>query len=411
MKRRVVVTGIGALSTLGDRGQDIHRALCEGRHGRKPVPHLLAGEHGVSEELAAIEAGEVEFDARHYLPQGNLRPLDRTGRLVVAAAQRALDDSGWDAERRQEHAVGLALGTMYGSVHTIAAFDQRALEAGPQYVKPFDFANSVINAAAGQTAIWHHLWGLNSTLTGGPSAGAQAIAYAADLIAKGQAETVLAGGGEELCFESLFSAWRAGLLAADGNDAVPFDASRRGMSLSEGAALLMLETADAAAARGSHVYGEVLGHAGAFDPRRGRDEALAVEVLTRTLEHALASADLHPGDVQAVSVSAHGSPSADRREALALAAVFGREIPAVSAVKGGLGECLGASAPLQAVVALESMSQGRMPGVVGLRAADDGLPLNLTADPITLESPSAVVLLALGLDGNVCVLVLGPATA
>lgn len=403
VKRRVVITGMGALSPLGDTPQGIHRALCEGRHGRRPVERFDTSETGVS------EAGEIDFKARDYLAKGNLRPLDRTGQMVAVAAQRALDDSGWDEERRQEHPVGLALGTMYGSVHTIAAFDQRALEAGPQYVKPFDFANSVINAAAGQTAIWHHLWGLNSTLTGGTTAGAQAIAYAADLIRGGRTATVLAGGGEELCFESFFSAARAGLMAENGDDAVPFGAGRRGMSLAEGAALLMLEDADSASAKGGQVLGTVLGHASAFDPSRGKNDALAVEVLTRTLRQALDDAAVEAADISVISANAHGSPRLDRHEALALSTVFGRRMPPLCAVKGGLGESLGASAPLQVVVLLESWRQGAVPGVVGLGDLDEALPLgDLTAAPFELPEPGPALLVSAGFDGNVCALVLAP---
>ncbi len=406
MKRRVVITGVGALSVLGDDPSSIHRSLCEGRHGRRPLLGFELPSRTVS------EAGQIAFEARRYLPQGNLRPLDRTGQLVTSAAQLALDDSGWDAERRREHPVGLTLGTMFGSVRTIAAFDQRALEAGPQYVKPFDFANSVINAAAGQTAIWHHLWGLNSTLTGGPTAGAQAMAYAADLISIGRASSVLAGGGDELCFESLFSADQAGLLAPGrGEGARPFDRQRSGMSLSEGAALLMLEEASGVAARGGRAYGEILGHATAFDPSRGTDRELGIEVLTRTLKQALEEAAIDPGEVTAISASALGSPRVDACEAQALDRVFGAELPPVSAVKGGLGESLGASAALQAVVILESWRQGRMPGVVGLEEHDDTLPLpRLSAEPFAVKVPGPVLLVAVGLDGNVGAMVLAPAT-
>ena len=93
---------------------------------------------------------------------------------------------------------------MFGSVRTIAEFDRRRLTAGPNYVKPFDFANSVINAAAGQTAIWHRLTGVNSTISGGAAAGLEALAYAAGLMANGRETVVLAGGAEELCFESFY---------------------------------------------------------------------------------------------------------------------------------------------------------------------------------------------------------------
>ena len=175
-ERRVVVTGMGVLSALGDSPRSLHEALCEGRSGVQPVSWEEAD--GMPELLF----GRVEFDPRTYLPDGNLRPLDRTGRLAVASAGLALADAGWTAEALEETEVGFVAGTMFGSVHTIAGFDRRAMEAGPNYAKPMEFANSVINAAAGQTAIWHNLWGINATISGGTASGAQAIAYASDLI-------------------------------------------------------------------------------------------------------------------------------------------------------------------------------------------------------------------------------------
>ncbi|MFP3940935.1 MAG: beta-ketoacyl synthase N-terminal-like domain-containing protein, partial [Thermoanaerobaculia bacterium] len=221
--REVVVTGTGVVSCLGDCLAAVHRALVAGERGLGPPE---------AEELAALgaPAGEVRgFDAAAYAGAGNYRPLDRTGRLAVAAAALALEAGGWGPEERRERRMGLVLGTMFGSVRTIAEFDRRALTAGPNYVKPFDFANSVINAAAGQAAIWHGLPGVNATVAGGTGAGVQALAQAGDLVAAGRAEAVLAGGADELCLESFLGFHRAGLLCGSNGQGsaprpVPFDA-------------------------------------------------------------------------------------------------------------------------------------------------------------------------------------------
>jgi 3-oxoacyl-[acyl-carrier-protein] synthase II len=245
--RRVVVTGIGLVSPLGDDSVALHRALAAGDSGLKPVSLFD------TESLGRRHAGEVaDFAPERYLGNVNLRPVDRTARLVIVAAHLAFEASGWTPERRKQHEVGLVLGTMFGSVHTISAFDRRALVAGPKYAKPFEFANSVINAAAGQTAIWHDLRGLNSTLAGGTTAGLQALGYATEVIRTGRADAVLAGGADELCFESLYGFHQTGQLCAEGEDGpmgcVPFDAHRGGFALGEGAGLLMLEEASSALA-------------------------------------------------------------------------------------------------------------------------------------------------------------------
>src|SRR5258708_40143217 len=130
-----------------------------------------------------------------------------------------------------------------------------------------DFANTVINAAAGQAAIVHKLRGVNSTISTGPTSGLQAIAYATDLIRNGRAKTVLAGGAEELCFQSFYNFDRAGLLCASnhGHGATPFEATRNGFILGEGAALLILEDEASARQRGARVLAEVVGHACGYD--------------------------------------------------------------------------------------------------------------------------------------------------
>ena len=191
MRRRVVVTGAGAISSLADSAAGLHEALKEGRSGLKPIELFpLNG-------LGPRQAGEVRpFDPKVWLGERNLRPVDRTARLLLVAAQQALEASGWTPELRTREQAGLVLGTMYCSVRTIAEFDRRAVQAGPSHASPLDFANSVINAAAGQAAIWHGLPGVNSTISAGAASGLLALATATDLIRTGRSGALLAGGVE-----------------------------------------------------------------------------------------------------------------------------------------------------------------------------------------------------------------------
>ncbi len=403
---RVVVTGMGVLSALGDSPRALHDALCAGRSGLVPVVWEEA------EGMPALLAGRVEFDPRTYLGGGNLRPLDRTGRLSVAAAGLALEAAGWTAELLEATEVGLVAGTMFGSVHTISHFDRRAQEAGPNYAKPMEFANSVINAAAGQTAIWHDLWGINATISGGPVSGAQAIAYASDLIRSGRASRLLAGGVEELCFESSYGFYRAGLLYDPGDGdappAAPFDARRSGRALGEAGAFLMLEDAAAAAARGATVLAEIRGHGDAFDDSRGRDDERAAAALARAVEIALELSDRRPAQLRCVSASACGDPRGDRVEAAGLALALGEaaaRLPVV-AVKAMLGDTLGASGALQAVSLIESLGMGLLPGTAGLTSTDEGFPLGGVTAASTPVEPGCGLVTALGLEGGCCALVI-----
>lgn len=401
----MVVTGAGAVSPVADSAAGLHEALCAGVSGLKSI-ELFS-----TEGLDCRRGGEIRpFDAAGHLGDRNLRPVDRTARLLLAAARQTLDAAGWDEAMRREREVGIALGTTFCSVRTIAEFDRRGLRLGPAHASPLDFANCVLNAAAGQAAIWFGLRGVNSTLAGGETSALQAIAYAADLVAGGGAEAMLAGGAEELCFESFLGHHRAHRLCGTGGDGegrpVPFDARRNGVSLAEGAALVALEPAAAAAARGAPALAEVLGHGAAFDPS-GSEEGLA-EALAAAVGEALAAAGLAPRDVDCAFVSASGSVTGDRAEARGLAAALdGRTatLP-VAAVKSMLGEALGASGGLQAVALLGTLADGRLPGIAGLETTEPGFPLAAASAATRQIEVRRGLLTAVGADGHCAALVL-----
>ncbi len=405
--RRVVVTGSAAITPLGDSPESLQEALCAGKTGLKQLELFPA------EGLSCQLAGEISgFSPRDYLVSGNLRPLDRTAQLATVATLKALEGAGCTAELRQQQDVGLVLGTLFGSVHTISAFDRRALEAGPKYAKPLDFANSVINAAAGQTAIWHDLRGVNSTICSGSPSGLQAIAYAADLIREGRADTLLAGGADELCFESFLGFHRTGRMAGSGsNEApqpIPFAAHRNGFALGEGSALFLLESRDQALARGATILGEIRGHGNAFDPSRGKDSELAAGALRRAITIALQEAAIEGDQLAAISTSANGSPEGDRHEAQALASALGpclQDLP-VTAIKGALGESLGTSSAIQAIALLEALTQGQLPGISGLDEADPSLPLSGLSNAARPLQGSLGLVTALDAGGHACALIL-----
>lgn len=403
MRKRVVVTGAGAVSSLADSAAGLHEALKEGRSGLKPVELFpLNG-------LGPQQAGEVRpFEPKQWLGEKNLRPVDRTARLLLVAAHQALEASGWIPELRAREQVGLVLGTMYCSVRTIAEFDRRAVQAGPSHASPLDFANSVINAAAGQAAIWHSLPGVNSTISAGAASGLMALSTATDLIRTGRSGALLAGGVEELCYESFISFLHAGRLAGNDGDGrpIPFDARRNGMALAEGAALLALEEADQAEGRGAPVLAEILGHGTAFDPTGGEQ---AANTLARAVRLALDDAGLRPEEIDAVSAGANGGVEDDRQEAAGIAMALGERagtVP-VTAVKSMLGEALGASGALQAVAALGTLADGVLPGISGLGEVEEGfLLVGVSAVSRPVRARRILITIS-GYGGHNCALILG----
>jgi 3-oxoacyl-[acyl-carrier-protein] synthase II len=338
-----------------------------------------------------------------------MRPFDRTARLVLAATKLAVDAAGLDVDALRQHEAGLVLGTMFCSVRTIAEFDRRAITAGVEYASVMDFANTVINAAAGQTAIWYGLRGLNATICGGVASGLQALAYGADMIRLGRSKLLLAGGGEEFSYEGLLGFERAGWLALPEERAVPFDRRRNGLLLGEGAALMMLEDADFAASRGARPLAEVRGAGIGFDRSRGKDPAEAAAALARCVRSAMTEAGAEPGHIGLLSASSGGGVATDRAEAAGVAlALNGRcsTLP-VTAVKSMLGETVGAGGALQTVVAMLAMERGELPGIPGLEETDDGFPLAQAQPASRAVQAEAALVTSVGLDGNCCALVLG----
>jgi 3-oxoacyl-[acyl-carrier-protein] synthase II len=406
MKHRVAITGTGVVSVLGDSSSEVFDALCKGRTGLDQVGPFVPG--GFPCHLA----GQLlDFQPEKYLKGRPLRPVDRTSQLTSAACGLALENSGWNAESRLGLDFALVVGTMFSGMHTIGDFDRTAITAGPASVSPMAFANTVISAAAGQTAIWHNLRGPNSTVATGSISGISAVGHAFDLIRRGNSKAILAGGVDEFSVESFCGFGRAGLLCTNGTHPecpVPFDARRNGFALGEGAGFLALEEFAVAAERGARVLAEIKGYATAFDCSQGNDPDLAVRTVTRTMRTAIERSGTTIRGIDFVSASANGSVARDCFELAALASLFGgqaSDLP-VTAVKSGTGEALAASGPLQLAMAIETFQTGKLPGVIGLRELPPASPLRgISANPRLIKARTALIN-GIGLDGNCCSLVI-----
>jgi 3-oxoacyl-(acyl-carrier-protein) synthase len=386
--RRVLITGMGLLCPMGDSSRALYDGLCR--------------------EGAALAGPLVPEAPEAHLGDHNAYPLDRPARLLAATAGLALADGGWTPEGLRRQDVGLFVGTFFSTAHTISRFDCQAVREGPSYASPLDFANTVINAPAGQAAIWHGLRGMNKTIATGASSGLEAIGCASLAVRIGRADCLLAGGVEELSVEATRAFGAAGLLCGAGERPLPFDAGGRGLALSEGAALLVLEEAEFALRRGARVLAEVRGHGHAFDTSRRRDERCSVRSIARAMHAAIQQADLGPEDVDVICASANGTAGIDRHEALAITALFEErpDAPTVSAIKGLLGESLGAAGPLQCVAMVEALRAGLVPAALQLRKSPDMVVPCIVPAARRRGSIQTCLINALGLDGHSCSLVL-----
>jgi 3-oxoacyl-[acyl-carrier-protein] synthase II len=366
---RIVVTGLGVVSALGAGREAFWRSLAAGASGLRPLslfdPRM--GRRRLAGEIA-------EFSPAPFIGTKGVRHHDRTALLLACAAKLALEDAGIPRTEPpvRDDQIGIAVGSTYGSIGSIAAFDTEALREGPSYVNPMEFPNTVLNAPASRVSILLGVTGPNATISTGEASGLDALGYAADFLRLRRAGAMLAGGvfglGEDVYRG--FAATSA-LSGRRGGDELcaPFDRRRNGIVLGEGACLLFLEPLAGARERGVRIYGEIAGYGNGFRPR-GADPVASGR---RVIRAAIGRTPPVPRDAWCVFGGANSSPAGDRLEARTLRATFDGDAgcPPVSAIKSMCGECLDASGALQAAAALLALTEQVVPPTINHRVADE----------------------------------------
>jgi 3-oxoacyl-[acyl-carrier-protein] synthase II len=365
MTKPVVVTGLGLVTPLGVGKEAFGDRLFAGASGIVPLPPREPPLKG-----PGLGAPVADFRPRELIASGSLRRMDPLSRMVAAGARMALEDAGVEITPANRDRVGIVLGTAFGATDVAAQFARVLFTEGPRMANPILVPNTVMNAPAGHASIELGFRGVNSTVNHREASGETAIAYAASEVRRGRADVMLAGGAEILSdfFLEVLARFRA-LSPRDGGPAAarPFDRRRNGLVAGEGAGLLCLETLEHALARGAAPYCEVAGWGLSAAPAPLSDWPTDPRGPVLALTRALAAAGAAPGEVDWVSAAAHGGERLDRLEAEALATVFGPGAagPAVSSLKGALGESFSSGGIRSAAMAL-ALGRGVIPPTLGL---------------------------------------------
>ncbi len=368
--RKVVITGIGVLSSIGIGRDKYWEALCRGETGFHKITLFDTSPFHVH------SAGEIsDFDPLPLLGKKGLRDLDRSTRLICSAARLALDDVRLSITEDNTGSIGVSIGTTFGSLHSISQFDRSGLIEGPRFVNPSHFPNTVINSPASQVSIRFKIKGFNTTISTGFCASLDAVSYAADFIRLNRADVVLAGGVEELCEETFLGFHNLGWLSGlNGSDPVscPYDARRNGIILSEGAAILVLESDEHARVRGAEVLAEVLGYGNSFDPLADSSFERGGQGLKNAITLALRDASLQTEDIDYICACSNSTKGLDRMETKVIKEVFGRRASAVpvSSVKSMVGESFSASGALSLAAAAGAIQKGLIPPTVNYKERD-----------------------------------------
>ncbi|MFP4635746.1 MAG: beta-ketoacyl-[acyl-carrier-protein] synthase family protein [Nitriliruptoraceae bacterium] len=412
----IVVTGLGILSP-GARGLD---AAWEG---------ALAGRTAAAVDDDLVEMGTPvtlacrvpSFDPDAELGRGASRRLDRFTHLAVIAAREAIQHAGLAKPDAEELAsvdpdrTGVILGSGIGGAETWASEYPNYLEKGPKRVSPMFVPKMLSNTAAGTIAIRSGARGPNMTVNTACAAGASSIHLGRDLIRAGAADVVLAGGVEAGVTGLAVSAFaQMGALTKNPDPATasrPFDVDRDGFVIGEGAAVVVLESAEHAAARGAQAYATVAGAGASADahhatapPEDGGGAILAMETAVR-------DAGIAPSDIGHLNAHGTSTPLNDAAEARALRAVFGdhTDAIAVTSTKGVTGHTLGAAGAIEAVFAIQTLREGRMPPTANLVNQDPEIALDVVSGAPREAPLSAVLSTSMGFGGQNAALVFTPA--
>ena len=404
--RRVVITGMGAVTPLGN---DL----------RTTWERLLAGESGV-DRIKAFDpspfpvqiAAEVKDD---YDPTGaaapkELRKLDRNVLFALSAAKEAAEDAGlngFDPER-----VGVVVGNCIGGFNELMRQHDILRERGPDRVSPTFLANVLVDSASGQIAIELGIRGPNYAVVSACATGSHAIGEGAELVRHGDADVILAGGTEG-CIHPLILAGFCMMrgLAIGNSDprsaARPFDALREGFVMGEGAAVMVLEELEAARARGAKIYAEVLGYGASNDAHHMLQPDPEFGGVVAMMRAALERSKVTPDKVDYVNAHGTGTPLGDLAETQALKEVFGDHAYelAVSSTKSMLGHMFGAAGAIEAVACALAIHEGRIPPTINYENPDPDLDLDYVPNEAREARVRVALSNAMGLGGhNGCVL-------
>ncbi|MFZ5853478.1 MAG: beta-ketoacyl-ACP synthase II [Chloroflexota bacterium] len=381
--RRVVVTGMGAVTALGQGVGPTWEGLLAGRSGVRRISAFDPT------RLASQIAAEVhDFDPSQVLDRKETRRTDRYIQFGLVAAREAMDQAGLPARLEGELAerTGVILGSGLGGVTTL--FDNVLLmaERGPDRISPFFIPMGIANVAAGQVAIAFGPLGPNFATVSACATGGHAIGEAWETIRRGDAEIMLAGGTEAAIHEAAVGGFASMKALSTRNDdpegaSRPFDRERDGFVIGEGSGVLVLEALEHAQARGVEPLAELVGYGATADASHITLPAPGGIGAVRAARRALEKAGMAPGEIDHVNAHATSTPEGDRAELQAIRTIFGADAArlAISANKSMLGHTLGAAGAIEAIATILSLRTGRIPPTINLVAPDEeGAGLDLT---------------------------------
>jgi 3-oxoacyl-[acyl-carrier-protein] synthase II len=404
MKRRVVVTGIGAVTSLGSRVEEIWTRVCHGQSGVHPLQRFDAAAYRVR---FGGEVLDTDWCTEGYIDAKEVKRLDRFTQFAMVAGIDAVRDSGLDFARDDPYRCGVMVGSGIGGLHEIEAQHSRLLEKGPEKVSAFTIPKLIANAASGQLSIAFGLRGPNAAVVTACASATNAIGDAFRAIQYDDADVMVTGGSEAAITPMGLSGFAAMRALSERNDAPalasrPFDAGRDGFVLSEGAGVLVLEELQHAKARGAKIYAELLGYGMSADAghitQPDKDGAGAAHAM------ALAVKDARIDPTEVGYINAHGTstPLGDQAETTAIKSVFKDHAYrlSVSSTKSQLGHLLGASGGVELIFTVLALRDGLLPPTINYETPDPTCDLDYIPNQARERKITAAMSNSFGFGGH-----------
>ena len=376
--RRVVVTGMGAVTALGLDTQSTWTGVVNGKNGVRAIEHFDA-----SAFSTRFSASLQDFSVEGYIEPRDAKRMDLFIQYGMVAGIQAMRDSGLEITEANQDRVGCNVGAGIGGIGLIEKTSLLMNKSGPRKISPFFVPGSIINMVAGNLSIEFNLRGPNLAMVTACTTGTHSIGLGARLIAAGDADAMLVGGAEMGTTPAGLGGFAAARALSTRNDdpataSRPWDKERDGFVLGDGAGVMLIESLESATARGANIYAEVVGFGMSGDayhmtspPEDGRGAALS-------MRNALTSAGMNADEVDYINAHGTSTPAGDVAETLAIKSVFGNHSYdlAVSSTKSMIGHLLGAAGAVEAIFSTLAIRDGVAPPTINLTNPDDGCDLN-----------------------------------
>ncbi|MCG7568504.1 beta-ketoacyl-ACP synthase II [Pseudoalteromonas sp. CNC9-20] len=380
-KRRVVVTGLGMLTPLGNDVASTWQGLLNGQSGIGPITHFDTTDFGTK------FAGLIkDFDATDYMAKKDTKKMDLFIQYGIAAGLQALDDSGLEITEQNADRVGVAVGSGIGGLSLIEENHEKLLNVGPRKLSPFYVPSTIINMISGHLSIMKGLRGPNISIVTACTTGLHNIGHAARMIAYGDADAMLAGGAEKASTPMGMGGFSAARALSTRNDdpqaaSRPWDKDRDGFVLSDGAGVIVLEEYEHAKARGANIYAELVGFGMSGDafhmtspPANGAGAGLS-------MANAIKDAAVNPEQVGYINAHGTSTPAGDKAETQAVKNVFGDAANKVmvGSSKSMMGHLLGAAGSVESIITILSLRDQQVSPTINLDNPDEGCDLDYIA--------------------------------